>query len=127
MVDEKKNHRKLNQLENSFPSPKKEKKKKKKVENSFLRSVQSFFFFFNQMAIVVFFKIIIIITTKHGLAACPPLSKALGFDWACSSIQVPTATTPCSGKLPLQAGISRSAQKLARRPMGNQKIIVRIY
>ena len=40
----KKNHRKLNQLENSFPSPEKN-EKKKIVENSFLRSVQIFFFF----------------------------------------------------------------------------------
>ena len=91
----KKNHRKLNQLENSFPSPKKN-EKKKIVENSFLRSVQIFFFFFNRMAIVVFFKIIIIITTKRGLVACPPLSKALGFDWVCSLVRVPTTATPCS-------------------------------
>lgn len=36
-----------------------------------------------------------LVTTKCGPVACPPLDKALGFDWVCSPIQVSAATIPC--------------------------------
>ena len=31
----------------------------------------------------------------YGLVACPPLGKALWFDWVCSPIQVLAVATPC--------------------------------
>lgn len=34
-------------------------------------------------------------TIKCGPVACPPLGKALGFDWVCSPARVPPAATPC--------------------------------
>lgn len=53
-------------------------------------------------------------TIKCGPVACPPLDKALEFDWVCFPIQVLLATIPCDQwQVSSRVGISQGARKLA--------------
>ena len=61
-------------------------------------------------------------TIKCGPVACPPLDKALEFDWVCFPIQVLLATIPCDQwQVSSRVGISQGARKLAQTPCGKFK------